>query len=82
MPEPARPDPAPEPSAHAAPSPIRPPSRRRRWAGALVAVLVLGALAGASYHLVKRPAAEGRDGFAGGPGGGLGPVTVGHATAA
>ncbi|MFT4265754.1 MAG: efflux RND transporter periplasmic adaptor subunit, partial [Xenophilus sp.] len=45
-------------------------------------VLVLGALAGASYHLVKRPAAEGRDGFAGGPGGGLGPVTVGHATAA
>ncbi|MDI3382837.1 efflux RND transporter periplasmic adaptor subunit [Xenophilus aerolatus] len=70
---------------------MRPPSRRRRWVGALVAVLVLGALVGGSYYLIKRPAADSRGGFAGGPGGprgggpgggaggGAGLVTVGHA---
>jgi len=68
---------------------MRPPSRRRRWLGALAAVLVLGVLAGGSYYLVKRPAADGRGGFAGGPRGpggpggpgGFGLVTVGHAAA-
>jgi len=68
---------------------MRPPSRRRRWVGALVAVLVLGALVGGSYYLIKRPPAEG-GGFAGGrggrgpggPGGAAGLVTVGHAAVA
>lgn len=73
--------------------PAQPPSRRRRWLGAVVTVLVLGALVGASYYLVKRPA-EAPAGFGMGPrpGGGLpggpggagsfGMVTVGHATVA
>lgn len=73
--------------------PAQPPSRRRRWLGAVVAVLVLGALVGASYYLVKRPA-EAPSGFGmgprpgggppGGPGGAgsFGMVTVGHAAVA
>ncbi|MBS0427622.1 MAG: efflux RND transporter periplasmic adaptor subunit, partial [Proteobacteria bacterium] len=89
------PDPVtPPPHAPNAPPPMRPPSRRRRWVGALVAVLVLGALVGGSYYLIKRPAPDARGGFAGGPrgpggpggpggaGGGFGLVTVGHAAVA
>jgi multidrug efflux system membrane fusion protein len=80
------------PSRSLVPPPARPPSRGRRWLGALVTVLVLGGLVGGSYYLVKRPA-ETPAGFGmgprpGGPGGppggpgGFGMVTVGHAAVA
>ena len=53
-----------------------PPSRRGRWLGALVALLVVLALGGAAWYLIHRPAPKGP----GGPGGGA-RVTVGEATA-
>ena len=53
-----------------------PPSRRGRWLGALVALLVLLALGGTAWYLIHRPAPKGP----GGPGGGA-RVTVGEATA-
>ena len=56
-----------------------PPSRRGRWLGALVALLVMLALGGTAWYLIHRPAAKGPGGF-GGPGGGA-RVTVGEATA-
>jgi multidrug efflux system membrane fusion protein len=55
----------------------RPPSRGRRWFGILVAVVIVAALGGAAWYLIKRnnePAA-GRAGFAGASN------TVGHAAA-
>jgi multidrug efflux system membrane fusion protein len=82
------PVPPPKPTA---PPPLQPPSRGRRWLGALVTVLVLGALVGGSYYLVKRPPEApagfgkgpgGPGGPPGGPGGGFGMVTVGHAAVA
>ena len=56
--------------------PHAPPSRRGRWLGALVALLVVLALGGAAWYLIHRPAPKGP----GGPGGGA-RVTVGEATA-
>ena len=53
-----------------------PPSRRGRWLGALVALLVMLALGGTAWYLIHRPAPKGP----GGPGGGA-RVTVGEATA-
>ncbi|RCW76196.1 efflux RND transporter periplasmic adaptor subunit [Pseudorhodoferax soli] len=83
------------PSRSLVPPPARPPSRKRRWLGAVVTVLVLGALVGGSYYLVKRPAETpagfgmgprpgGPGGPPGGPGGAgaFGMVTVGHAAVA
>ncbi|MGC3987735.1 MAG: efflux RND transporter periplasmic adaptor subunit [Pseudorhodoferax sp.] len=52
--------------------PAQPPSRGRRWLGAVVTVLVLGALVGGSYYLVTRPA-ETPTGFGMGPRPGGGP---------
>ncbi|RYF31946.1 MAG: efflux RND transporter periplasmic adaptor subunit, partial [Comamonadaceae bacterium] len=59
------------------------PTRKRRWVGRLVALLVLGALIGGSYYLMNRPAVDenaprgaggaGRPGGAGGRGGPGGP---------
>lgn len=76
-PTPAAPTPAESPR-----SPAPPPSRRRRWIGTLIALLVVALLAGGSWYLIKRPPAAGAGGF-GGPGGpgafGAGMVTVGHA---
>ena len=66
-------------AAEAAPTPMpthAPPSRRGRWLGALVALLVLLALGGTAWYLIHRPAPKGP----GGPGGGA-RVTVGEATA-
>jgi len=53
-------------------------SRRRRWSGSVVAVVLLAALAGLAWYLTHRasPAAEGRSGPRGAP-----PSTVGVATA-
>ncbi len=79
-----------------APPPMRPPARGRRWWGAGLTVLVLAALVGGSYYLVKRPLAADGAGAMRGPGGPGGPpggppggaagsfgmVTVGHAAAA
>ncbi|GHC70493.1 hypothetical protein GCM10007320_04960 [Pseudorhodoferax aquiterrae] len=83
------PTPGSAPSRSLVTPPAQPPSRGRRWLGAVVTVLVLGALVGGSYYLVKRPA-EAPAGFGmgprpGGPPGGpgsFGMVTVGHATVA
>ena len=69
---------APAPTGAAMP-PHAPPSRRGRWLGALVALLVMLALGGTAWYLIHRPAAKGPGGF-GGPGGGA-RVTVGEATA-
>ena len=66
---------APAPTGAAMP-PHAPPSRRGRWLGALVALLVLLALGGTAWYLIHRPAPKGP----GGPGGGA-RVTVGEATA-
>ena len=66
---------APAPTGAAMP-PHAPPSRRGRWLGALVALLVVLALGGAAWYLIHRPAPKGP----GGPGGGA-RVTVGEATA-
>ena len=66
-------------STGAAMPPHAPPSRRGRWLGALVALLVMLALGGTAWYLIHRPAAKGPGGF-GGPGGGA-RVTVGEATA-
>lgn len=63
-------------STGAAMPPHAPPSRRGRWLGALVALLVMLALGGTAWYLIHRPAAKGP----GGPGGGA-RVTVGEATA-
>ena len=63
-------------STGAAMPPHAPPSRRGRWLGALVALLVMLALGGAAWYLIHRPAPKGP----GGPGGGA-RVTVGEATA-
>ena len=63
-------------STGAAMPPHAPPSRRGRWLGALVALLVVLALGGAAWYLIHRPAPKGP----GGPGGGA-RVTVGEATA-
>ncbi|MBU2287250.1 MAG: efflux RND transporter periplasmic adaptor subunit [Gammaproteobacteria bacterium] len=57
--------------------PRRPPSRRRRWIGTLVALLVVLALAGAAWWLIKRTQQPPE----GGPGFGGASSTVGHATA-
>ncbi|MDB5829933.1 MAG: efflux transporter, family, subunit [Variovorax sp.] len=68
----------PEPSFEPLPatvSPTHPPVRRRRWVGALLAILLLAALGGGAWYLVKRskepavgaPGAGGRG--PGGPGG-------------
>ena len=76
--------PATTPAADPVPPPEPPPSRRRRWIGILIALLVVAGLAGGSWYLIKRPPAEAAGGF-GGPGGpgafGAGMVTVGHAAA-
>lgn len=56
----------------------RPPTRRGRWVGALVAVLVMLAVGGAAWYLIHRPAVKGPGG-PGGPGGAR--VTVGEAPA-
>ena len=63
-------------STGAAMPPHAPPSRRGRWLGALVALLVMLALGGTAWYLIHRPAPKGP----GGPGGGA-RVTVGEATA-
>ena len=55
-----------------------PPSRRGRWFGALVALLVMLAVGGAAWYLIHRPAVKAPGGF-GGPGGAR--VTVGEAAA-
>ena len=68
------PDPTAPPSA--GPPAPRPPSRARRWIGALLALLVVAGLVGLSWYLIKRPPAERQ----GGGGGGFS-VTVGHAAA-
>ena len=62
-------DPRPQdpPPAHATDSTGVPAPRRRRWLGALVALLALAALIGAAWYLVNRPAAV--PGGPGGPGG-------------
>lgn len=58
-----------------------PPTRRVRWVGALVAVLVMLAVGAAAWYLIHRPAAKAPGGF-GGPGGpGAARVTVGEAPA-
>ncbi|MDM0039912.1 efflux RND transporter periplasmic adaptor subunit [Variovorax sp. J22G21] len=77
------------------PTPEVPPRRRRRWIGAVVALLLMAGVAGAAWYLINRPPAEtatggGRGGGPGGPrgpggargGGGGGPaITVGTAVA-
>jgi len=74
--------PAPQPTypPSGEPPAPRPPSRRRRWIGAVIAVLLVIGLAGSSYWLIKREPAE-RQGGPGGPGGGGFSVTVGNAAA-
>ena len=88
----------PEPSFEplpAAVAPTHPPVRRRRWAGALLAIVLLVALGGGAWYLVKRskepaagaPGAGGRGPGAagargpGGPGGAGAQNTVGFAVA-
>ncbi|MGJ7507054.1 efflux RND transporter periplasmic adaptor subunit [Variovorax sp. GT1P44] len=68
------PIPEPTPSAHPAP---RAPSRRRRWLGSLLALLVVIGLAWGAWYLIKRSGepAGGRGNFGGAS------STVGHATA-
>ena len=70
--------PAPElsPPPPAGPPP-RPPSRGRRWVGALLALILVIGLAALSWWLIKRPPAERQGGF----GAGGFSVTVGHAAA-
>ena len=50
-------------STGAAMPPHAPPSRRGRWLGALVALLVMLALGGTAWYLIHRPAAKGPGGF-------------------
>ncbi len=91
---PAAPADSRQPSSHGPALEHVAPTRKRRWVGRFVALLVLGALVGGSYYLMNRPAADARGaggpggpggrGGAGGPGGpgagGAGTVTVGQAT--
>lgn len=68
------------PSTPAAAHPQR--AARRRWLGSLVALLVVGALAGGAWYLVQRSAGGGAGGPPRGLGGGGRPmVTVGYAQA-
>ena len=81
----------PQPAAPGAPASPG-PRRRRRWAGALLALVLLALLIGGSWYLVNRPAANGAGvrgpggpgargpGGPGGPGA-MGAVTVGEARA-
>ncbi|MDM0011875.1 efflux RND transporter periplasmic adaptor subunit [Variovorax sp. J22P168] len=75
--------PYPEPLAEESPAPRRPPSRRRRWLGSLLALIVVLALAGAAWYVVKRSNEPAAGRGPGGPGGGFGGAssTVGHAAA-
>ncbi|MGJ7497138.1 efflux RND transporter periplasmic adaptor subunit [Variovorax sp. RT4R15] len=72
------PEPQPQPS-----TPQVPPRRRRRWIGAVVALLLTAGVAGAAWYLINRPPAEtatgGGRGSGGGPGGPGGPRGPGGA---
>ncbi|NMM81733.1 efflux transporter periplasmic adaptor subunit [Acidovorax sp. SRB_14] len=70
------------PSISPAPAPgHRPPGRRARWLGALLALLALAVLGGAAWFLVQRANGD-AGGAPRGPGGGRAPtVTVGAAVA-
>lgn len=60
--------------------PARPPSRRRKWVGALIALVLLAGLGVLSWWLLSRPAPQTGGMFPpGGPGAFM--VTVGHAEA-
>lgn len=83
-PPPSSPPPAqrstpPHPDGTDAFPPARPPSRRRRWLGALVVLVLLAGLGALSWWLVARPAEERGGLFSGGPGGFT--VTVGQGVA-
>ena len=70
-----QPDPASPPATDMAP---RPPRRRRRWLGSVVAIGAVALLAGGAWYLVQRSQAPAPGGF---PGAGRAIVTVGEATA-
>jgi multidrug efflux system membrane fusion protein len=69
---------SPPPESLSTPQPApRPPSRRRRWLGSLLALVLVLGLSGGAWYLIKRSGepAGGRDGFGGAS------STVGHAAA-